>query len=185
MNDVDIIRLFLERNEKAIICTKTVYGKRIRHLAYQITEDFEVSEECENDTYLKAWDSIPPHEPYDYFYPFLVRITRHIALNICRNRKALKRKASIEELTIELQDTIPDKMVKDVASDVVLKEILNSFLQSLPEEKRNIFIRRYWYLDSVATIAKGYGFTKSKVKTTLFRCREQLRTLLEKEDFTI
>lgn len=185
MNDSEIVRMFLDRNEEAISLTKTIYGKKLQRLAYQITEDFESAEECENDTYMKAWESIPPHEPYDYFYSFLVRITRHIALNICRDRNALKRKAEIEELTVELQDTIPDKLNKDVVSDLVLQEILNSFLQSLSEEKRKVFIRRYWYLDSVSQIAKGYGISESKAKIILYRCREQLKGLLEKEDFTI
>lgn len=186
MDDREIIRLFLERDESAIHHTKEKYGRRLTKLAYEITEDMQTAEECENDTYQKAWISIPPHEPYDYFYAFLARISRHTALNRCRSENSQKRKALIEELTLELEDTIPgSNNVEDVAADMTLREILNDYLGSLSEEKRNVFIRRYWYMDSVERIADGYGISVSKVKSMLFRCRNQLRIRLEKEGYTI
>lgn len=153
-------------------------------LAYEITQDAQAAEECENDTYQQAWSSIPPHEPYHYFYAFLAHITRHAALNCCRSRNSQKRKASVEELTAELENTIPAQgNTEDVIDDIALKTVLNDFLGSLSEEKRNVFIRRYWYMDSVERIAAGYGMSVSKVKSMLFRCRNDLKERLKKEGY--
>lgn len=186
MNDEAIVRLFIERNETAISYTKEKYGQRLTRLAYDITRDAQAAEECENDTYHLAWNSIPPHEPYHYFYAFLAHMTRHAALNCCRGRNTQKRKASVEELTAELENTIPGQNnIEDAIDDVALKELLNRFLGSLPQEKRNVFIRRYWYMDSVEQIAQGYGMSAGKVKSILFRCRKQLKELLEKEGYAL
>ena len=114
------------------------------------------------------------------------RITRHISLNCCRDRSRLKRSAFISELSAELEQCIP---APDNAAcrmdDLALETALNAFLGKLDEEKRNIFVRRYWFLDSVADIAKRYGISESKVKTTLFRCRNRLRKYLNKEGYTV
>ena len=120
MDDRSIVALYLRRDETAIRQTAEKYGSRLRTLAYGIVNDLQTAEECENDTYMEAWRTIPPHEPSDHFYAFLARITR-----------------------------------------------------------------RYWYLDSVADIAKRYGISESKVKTTLFRCRNRLREYLNKEGYTV
>lgn len=186
MDDQSIVDLYLQRDERAIHETSEKYGNRLRALAYGIVEDSQTAEECENDTYLEAWNSIPPHEPRDYLYSFLVRITRHIALNCCRDRNRLKRRAFICELSAELEQCIPDP--DDGSShidDIALSQAINSFLGNLDEEKRNIFIRRYWYLDSVSAISKRFGLSQSKVKTTLFRCRNRLREHLEKEGYSV
>ena len=186
IDDRKIVSLFIERDEAAIKHTKDIYGKRLLRSAYEITGDVHTAEECENDTYLKAWESIPPHKPYDYFYAFLSHINRNTALNHCRGRNAKKRKASVEELNAELEQVIPSaENIEDVIDDTTLKSLLDDFISSLSTEQRNIFIRRYWYLDSIETIAEGFGFSKSKVKTTLFRCRNQLKKLLEKEGYTV
>lgn len=186
MDDRDIVELYLSRNETAIAKTKEKYSGRILHLSYELTEDLQSAEECENDTYLQAWNSIPPNKPYNYFYPFLARIARHIALNLCRDRNRIKRKATIEELSTELQETIPDDIkVEDFIHESELQEIINNFLEGLNADKRKIFIRRYWYLDSVQTISDGFGISQSKVKVTLYRLREELRKVLEKEGYNI
>lgn len=186
MDDRSIISLFLERNAAAISSTKEKYGKRLIKLAYEITEDAQAAEECENDTYHGAWNSIPPHEPYDYFYTFLAHITRNSALNYCRSKNSKKRKALIEELTMELENTIPGQNnIEEMIDDMTLKDLLNDFLGTLSEEKRNVFIRRYWYMDSVERIAKGYGISASKVKSILFRCRNELKNHLIKEGYTL
>lgn len=183
--DREIVQLFIERDEQAITCVKEKYGARIRRLAEDITEDYQASEECENDTYLAAWNSIPPHEPYEYLYPFLVRLTRNIALNLCRKNNALKRKASVVELSKELEEVLMGECADDWFKEEEIKEILNCFLKSCKEEHRNIFVRRYWYLDSVATIANGYGITEGKVKSSLFRSRRKLQRMLRKEGYSI
>lgn len=186
LDDNRIVELYLLRDETAISQTNEKYGSRLRSLAYSIVEDRQTAEECENDTYMEAWNSIPPHEPRSYLYAFLARITRHISLNCCRNRSRLKRSAFLSELSTELEQCLPAP--DDTAcrvDDMVLAEVLNAFLGTLSEEKRNIFLRRYWYLDSVAAIAKRFSLSESKVKTTLFRCRNLLREHLEKEGYPL
>lgn len=186
MDDSKIIDLYLGRDEKAIALTSEKYGKRLRALSFDIIRDRHAAEECENDTYLEAWKSIPPHEPRSYLYMYLARITRHIALNFCRKRNALKRSAHISELSAELEQCIPapDDLECRI-SEMDLATIINSFLENLNHQKRIIFVRRYWYLDSIEDIAKRFSVTESKVKSILFRCRRQLKERLEKEGYRL
>ena len=107
MDDRSIVALYLRRDETAIRQTAEKYGSRLRTLAYGIVNDLQTAEECENDTYMEAWRTIPPHEPGDHFYAFLARITRHISLNCCRDRSRLKRSAFICELSAEMEQCIP------------------------------------------------------------------------------
>ena len=186
MEDSKIVELYLERNEEAISKTSEKFGKRLRFLSFGITEDFETAEECENDTYLEAWNSIPPHEPKSYLYAFLARITRHLSIDRCREKERLKRKAFISELSAEMEECIPSPNDLDCRiDDMVFAEAINGFLRKLGEEKRNIFIRRYWYLDSVSEISRRFSSSENKVKTTLFRLRKELREYLQKEGFEI
>ena len=186
MNDDRIIELYLMRDEEAIKLTAEKYGSRLRSLAYGIVNNRQTAEECENDTYLKAWNAIPPHEPRGYLYAFLARITRHVSLNCCRARDQLKRRAFICELSAEMEQCIPSPDDSEcLMDDAALRNAINGFLGKLNEEKRNIFVRRYWYLDSVADISKKFDLSESKVKTTLFRCRRGLRDYLEKEGYTL
>lgn len=186
MDDNQIVELYLLRDETAVKLTTEKFGSRLRSLAFRIVNDRQTAEECENDTYMEAWNTIPPHEPRSYLYAFLARITRHISLNCCRDRSRLKRSAFVCELSAEMEQCIPAP--DDVAcrvDDMALGEAINGFLNTLAEEKRNIFIRRYWYLDSIADISKCFALSESKVKTTLFRCRNQFREYLEKEGYTL
>lgn len=186
LDDNKIVELYLSRDETAIKQTFENYGTRIRSLANNIVKDLQTAEECENDTYLEAWRTIPPHEPRTYLFAFLARITRHISLNICRDRNRLKRSAFICELSTEMEQCIPSPDDTECRiDDIILKDAINNFLATLDEEKRNIFLRRYWFLDSIADISKRYAISESKVKTTLFRCRNQLRKYLEKEGYTL
>lgn len=186
MDDNGIVELYLQRDENAVCRTMEKYGSRLRALAYGIVKDRSTAEECENSTYAETWNTIPPHEPRTYFYPFLARITRHIALNCCRDRSRLKRSAVICELSREMEACIPAPDDMECRLDaVVLREAINGFLRRLDAEPRNIFIRRYWYLDSIADISTRYGLSQSKVKITLFRCRNGLREHLEKEGYVL
>ncbi|MCH5353340.1 MAG: RNA polymerase sigma factor [Acutalibacter sp.] len=186
MEDGKIVELYLRRDETAIGQTADKYGSRLRALAYGIVRDNQTAEECENDTYLKAWDSIPPHEPRDYFYAFLARIARHISLNFCRDRSRLKRSAFLCELTAEMEECIPSPDDAQCRMDeLAFGEALNGFLRTLSEEKRNLFVRRYWYLDSISDLSKRFSLSESNVKTTLYRCRNRLRKHLEKEGYTL
>ena len=186
MDDNRIVELYFLRDETAIRQTSEKYGNRLRSLAYGIVNDRQTAEECENDTYMEAWNLIPPHEPRSYLYAFLARITRHISLNFCRDRSRLKRSAFICELSAEMEQCIPaPDDAQCHVDDMALCEAINGFLGTLDEEKRNIFIRRYWYLDSIADVSKRFALSESKVKTILFRCRNRFRKHLEKEGYTL
>ena len=182
MDDKQIVELFFSRDENAIRESAAKYGARLYALAHGIVADRQTAEECEHDTYLEAWNRIPPHEPKNYLYAFLARITRHIALNCCRDRARLKRSAFLCELSREMEACIPspDDMDSRI-DDMMLREILNGFLGGLPEEKRNLFIRRYWYGESIREIAAACGAGEEKIKSSLFRTRQRLRQCLEKE----
>lgn len=184
MEDSLIVELFLQRNESAISESSEKYGSRLRSLALGITEDALTAEECENDTYLEAWKRIPPHEPRKYLYAFLARITRHLALNRIREAKSQKRHAFLTVLSAELEQCLPSGEEPQL-DQLALKEALNGFLTTLSEEKRNIFLRRYWFLDSIECISERFGLSQSKVKTTLFRCRKGLKSYLEQEGYVL
>ncbi len=186
MEDIKIVELYLGRDEDALIHTSEKYGKRLRALSYGIVADMCIAEECENDTYAEAWNSIPPHEPCNHLYAFLCRIIRHISIDRCRSNAALKRKAYISELSLELESCIPSPDdCRQRIEDMIFAELLNSFLCGLSADKRKIFVRRYFFLDTVEGIAKRYGISESKVKTTLFRVRRKLKDYLIKEGYEL
>lgn len=186
MDDSKIIDMYFERDESAIRYTSEKYGKRLRSLSYGIVRDMQTAEECENDTYTKAWCAIPPHSPKDHLYAFLARITRHISLNCCRDRTALKRSAHLCTLSTEMEQCIPSPDDCECRlDDLAFADMINGFLSSLTVEKRGIFLRRYFYLDSIAEISKRFACSESKVKTTLSRCRDRLRAYLEKEGYIL
>lgn len=176
MNDNEIVELYLSRNEDAINQTAQKYGSRLRNIANSILNDRETAKECENDAYLETWELIPPHEPRHYLFAFVGRIVRHIALNVCKKNSRQKRYALYCELTQEMQECIPAK--DDIEAEMeakYLSSLIDEFLETCTEEQQNIFVRRYWYFDSISQIAKTYGFSQSKVKTMLFRMRSKLK----------
>ena len=181
-SDAAIIELYWQRDESAIGATAEKYGVRLRALADSFLDDAMAAEECESDTYLRTWNAIPPHRPVQYFFAFLAKITRQLALDSCKACRRQKRSTSFIALTEELQQCIPAP--DDTESAVEAAEwgrALSAFLQTLPKEQRGIFLRRYWYGDSVQAIAVRYGFTQSKVKSMLLRTRKALRSHLQKE----
>lgn len=180
MEDEEIVELYLKRDENAIRNTQQKFGKRIINISKNITGSELTAEEVENDTYLRAWENIPPTEPRTYLFAFLARIARNLSISIARGRSALKRRAVLVELSAEMEECIPSDLSAEAETEGnMLMELINDFLFSKDEEKRNIFMRRYWYLDPVKDIAKRFGISESKVKTTLFRLREELREHLE------
>ena len=186
MTDTEIIDLYLERDQMAIRQTSDKYGVRLRKIAVGITRDAFSAEECENDTYMKTWEAIPPNEPRDYFFVFLARITRHLSLDVCKERNRLKRKADLSEFTKELEECVPG--ADDTAGEVeakLLGEIITRWLSTQKEEHRNIFLRRYWYMDSIEDITSRFGFGESKVKSILFRSRKSLQEYLGKEGYEV
>ena len=186
MDDDKIIELYLSRNEEAIVQTAQKYGPRLRNIAYNILDDRETAKECENDTYHETWKLIPPNEPRDYLFAFVGRIVRHIALNICKMNKRQKRYAVYCELTQEMQECIPagESIEAEIEAEY-LSSLIDAFLETCSEEQQNVFVRRYWYFDSVSEIAKTYRFTSSKVKTMLFRMRADLKNHLEEGGYNI
>ncbi|MGN1157807.1 MAG: RNA polymerase sigma factor [Agathobacter sp.] len=186
MEDSDIIDLFLQKDEIAIVKTSEKYGSRLFKLANGILDDEYATQECENDTYLMAWNAIPPHEPRTYFFSFLAKITRHIALDRCKERSRIKRNGHLMELTQEMEQCIPGTL--DVEHQIEARELgknVSDFLRTKSKEARNIFIRRYWYMDSISDIAQRFGVSESKIKTQLFRSRKELKKYLEKEGYLI
>ena len=186
MEDGKIVDLYLSRDERAIEESANAYGKRLRQLSFGITGDKQVAEECENDTYLSAWNLIPPNEPRSYLYAFLARIARHKSLDLCRRRASLKRGAVLVELNTELETCLPaPEDVEDELAARELGQVVSRFLRTLPQEKRVMFVRRYFCMDSVSDIAKRCAVTEGKVKSTLFRTRNALREELLKEGYRL
>ena len=182
MDDSSIVQMYWERNEEAIGKTKEKYGKYCYSIAYGILNNNEDAEESENDTYLGAWDSMPPHKP-DVLKTFLGKITRNLSLNKWRDKTAIKRGAGEVGLTLdELTECIPATESIDRAIELKeLGQIIDLFLRRIPENERNVFICRYWYFDYIADISKRYGYSVSKVKMMLYRTRKKLQIKLEEE----
>ena len=186
MDDSRIVDLYLSRDETALLLTKQQYGKKLRMISDNILNDLSSAEECENDTYLEAWKLIPPNEPRTYLFAFLGRIIRHLSIDRCRKSNAQKRSAVFCELTQEMQECIPESVsIDDEIDAAALSNTIDLFLSKESLEQRNVFVRRYWYFDSISEISGRYGFSQSKVKTMLHRSREKLRIILEKEGYTI
>ena len=186
MDDKQIVELYLKRDENAIRQTQRKFGKRIIRISKNITGSESTAEEVENDTYLRAWESIPPSNPATYLFAYLARIARNLSLSVCRERSALKRNAMLVDLTNEMEECLPSKSSVEEETDAnLLVELLNKFLFSKSEDKRNIFIRRYWYLDSVSEIATRFDLSESSVKTMLFRTRAELREFLEEQGIEV
>ena len=186
MNDNEIVELYLSRNEDAINQTAIKYGTRLRNIAFRIVDDQETAKECENSAYFETWGSIPPYEPRDYLFAFVGRIIRHIALDSYRLNHRQKRQALYCELTQEMQECLPgDQDTEAEIEAKCLSGLINDFLKTCSEEQQNMFVRRYWYFDPISEIAETYGFSQSKVKTTLFRMRAELKEHLEKGGYEV
>ena len=186
MEDAKIVELYLQRDESAISSTAEAYGTRLRQISMNIVCDSRTAEECENDTYLQAWNTIPPNEPRNFLFAFLARIIRHISIDCCRYRERLCRAGYVQELSAELQCCIAgNEDVESRMDAIVLGESISAFLRTQPVLIRNVFIRRYWYLDPIEKICRRYSISQSKAKSILFRCRNNLRIHLVKEGFTL
>lgn len=186
MDDQQIVDLYWRRDETAITVTQTKYGPYCRRVAANILSDPQDEEECVNDTWLGAWNAMPPHRPL-HLPPFLGRITRNLAVSAVRSRSAKKRGGGGYQVALEeLTDCVPTVPGADrAAEDRELEESINRFLRTLPERDRNVFLRRYWFVDSLEDIAQRYGLKENTVRTCLFRTRNKLRSYLEKEGVSV
>ena len=178
MEDYKIVDLYWERKEKAIAETEKKYGKMLHSLSYSLLSSHEDAEECVNDTYLGAWNAMPSARPM-YLGPFLSKITRRLSIDRWR-RDHREKRGGVLEMVEELTECIPDSSTPaEEFERGRLRGEINEFLRTLTEEKRAIFVRRYFYAQPVTLIAKEIGVSEAKVKVVLHRLREQLKIRLE------
>ena len=182
MDDSKIIDLYWQRDEKAIEETDSKYGAYCRAVSMNILGVREDAEECVSDTWFSAWNSIPPKRPSP-FSAFLGRITRNLSIDRWRRTRASKRGGGQMELALEeLKDCVSG--AGSLENDLIRRETLgavNRFLGQLSVVERNVFLCRYWYLESSQEIAEHSGFSQTKVRSMLHRIRGRLDTYLEKE----
>ena len=182
MEDSAIVDLYWQRSDQAIPETAHKYGGYCHTVAMRIVNSREDAEECVNDTWLGAWNSMPENRP-SFLAPYLAKLTRWLCLSKVKTQNRLKRGGG--ELTLSLEEL--DKELgegTDLAQQIERKELsayLNAFLAALPEEERKVFLARYWYAASIREITEKSGFSESKVKSMLLRTRHKLRKALEEE----
>ncbi len=182
MEDSKIIELYFKRSEAAISETSEKYSPYCSVIAKNILHNELDEEECLSDTWLCAWNNIPPTVP-NCLRVFLGKITRNISLNLFRKKNTAKRSAVFEPID-ELSECVPGgETVEEAADAKALSEYLDGFIRSLPAEKRFVFIRRYWYGDGISDIAEKAKVNETRVKNILSRLRKKLREELEKEGF--
>ena len=185
MDDKKIVELYFDRSEAAIKYTEEKYGKYLRCISYGILGSHEDTEECLNDTLHAAWSSIPPKSP-ENLGTYLGRIIRNLSLNRYAAKNTQKRRNETDVIFEEAAEFVPDPASGfSLADELVLKEAVNSFLSTLPEVTRNVFMRRYWYFSPISEIAIDYGMTTANVKITLHRTRKKFKKHLEKEGIII
>ena len=177
MDDPAIIELYFARSEQAIDETDKKYGKLCRSLASNILSSDEDAEECVSDAYLSVWNTIPPTRPNN-FTAFLCKIVRNLSLKRLDYNTAQKRNGNVTVPLSELEEvlqTAPEPELEE------LGKLLSRFLRKEKADARNVFIRRYYFFDTVADIAERYSFSESKVKSMLYHTRNRLRAFLKKE----
>ncbi len=186
MEDGAIIGLYWERNEQAIQETDLKYGPYCHTIAYNILENQEDCEECVNDTWLRAWNTMPPQRP-NYLRLFLGKITRNLSLDIWKGKQAKKRGGGEPALALEeLSECVADtKDVESVLQTKELSETIERFLHTLPRRERELFLQRYFYMYSVKELASHYGIKENHVAVLLSRTRKKLAAHLVKEGWSV
>ena len=185
MEDSEILRLYFERDERAIGETQAKYGAFCLSLARNITGNAEDAKECVNDAWLRAWNHIPPERP-ENLRAWLGRVVRNLALNRYEREHAGKRMTALTELLDEWEDCLPAPGgVEEALDQEELTRVLNRWLETLPAGDRRIFVRRYWYGDSVKDLAKRAGIRAGAMTQRLYRLRLALRDVLTKEGYTL
>ena len=186
MEDVQIIQLYQNRNQAAILETDRKYGSYCLTISMNLLGIREDAEECVNDTWLHAWNAMPPHRP-SLLSTFLGKITRNLSFDLYRKMHRKKRGGSqMDAVLDELEECVSGK--DDIERQWEMKELIaeiNQFLQKLPEEKRCMFVLRYWYVDSIGEIADRLGRSENYVSVTLNRIRGKLHTHLTERGFEV
>ncbi len=182
MEDQQIVDLYWRRDESAVEETDKKYNHYLKKIAYNVLFDIEDSMESVNDTYLKAWHAIPPHKP-EVLSTFLGKIARQVSIDLFRKRNSQKRQASEYTLSLsELEECVGTNSTPEQHVELkALADAISTYLRTLSAQSRNIFICRYYYLDSIRDIAAYYSASQSKIKSNLFRSRNGLKAYLEKE----
>lgn len=182
MDDKQIIKMYFERDEQAITATADKYSEFCRTIAFNILNSNEDCEEAINDTWLRVWNNIPPERPKS-LPAYLVTIIRNISLDIYRKKYSKKRIGNVMSTTLdEISEMLPATI--NIEDQIEKKEVLtriNSFLETLPKKQRILFIRRYYYFDSIKDIAGKYNLSESYITVNLTRVRKKLANYLERE----
>ena len=185
LSDEEIVALYHARNEQAIGESARKYGKYCHSIALAILQSEQDAEECVNDTYIRAWESMPPHKPAR-LSTFLGKLTRNLSISRHRHTHADKRWAGSDAVYDEMAECLPDESsTGELSDEIALKDAINGFLGSLPSKTRMVFMQRYWYFCPVTAIARNLGMSESDVKVTLLRTRQKFRTHLEKEGIVL
>ena len=185
MEDTKIIELYFDRNESAITETDQKYGAYCRSIAWNILQNHEDSEECVSDTWLRAWNAMPPEKP-NILRQFLAKITRNLSFDRFRSDHAQKRGSGEVPLALEeLKECVGSGDPATDAERKLLEELIGQFLQQLSQRDRGVFLRRYFYMESRKDIAARYGMKETNVRLCLSRTRQRLREYLRKEDFPL
>lgn len=186
MQDERIVALYWDRDEAALAATQKKYGRYLTKIAFNILTDLEDSRESVNDTYLAAWNSIPPHKP-GVLSTYLGKITRRVSIDRLRKRRSEKRQISEYALSLdELGEQFTgDETPQNAAEVRLLADTIGAFLHTLPPDTRALFIGRYYFLDPLQEVARYCGMSEAKAKSLLFRTREKLKTYLQKEGFDV
>jgi RNA polymerase sigma-70 factor (ECF subfamily) len=182
MDDKQIIDLLFCRSEQALTVLARQFGPRLLYTARNLLADERDAEECVSDTYLAIWNTIPPHRP-DPLSGFVFKTGRNLALKRLRYNTAEKRNSRYDLSLEELSGCISDSPLDAALSARELGQAIDRFLDTLPRANRIIFLRRYWFGDSVGHIAEDMGYSENAVSVRLNRCRGKLRTYLEQEGY--
>lgn len=184
MEDKRIVDLFFARDERALTETRQKYSRYLHRVAHNVLQNRQDAEECVNDTYLRAWNAIPPHRP-TRLSVYLGKIARRLALDRYAALTADKRGGgTTADILEEWRDALP-AADGDPTNDMAVRDALSRFVRQLPADKRRVFIRRYWYGDPIHDIAAACRSTESRIKMMLSRTREELKTFLEKEGIAL
>lgn len=180
MNDNGIVQLFVERSQQAITELSQKYGKLCFHIAMNILKCNEDAEECENDTYLKTWNNIPPDDPM-CLRAYVSRIVRNLALSQYRYNHRQMRDGHLQVYLSELQDCIPASQDVEASADDTVNNAIRAFLSAQDLTVRAMFIQRYFYMESISALSKKFGLKESNISTKLNRTRLKLKRYLESE----
>ena len=181
MKDTDIITLYNRRDERAIYETHQKYGDYCMSISVGILQNRQDAEECVNDTYLHTWKSIPPKQP-SVLRTYLGKLTRNLSIDRLRTRRRARRDSEMTVSFEELEDVLA---ATEDTNEGELTDLLNSFLEALPDTERRLFVGRYWYAYPVNRMAEAYGMTPNAVSKQLARTREKLKAYLEERGYSV